>query len=66
MKVIFINKDNLTEDEINEEVVRVKGLLINNKKELLLGYAHNCYQFPGGHKEKNETLSNVLKREMFL
>ena len=64
MKVIFINKDNLKEEEIDEEVVRVKGLLINSNNEILLGYSHNCYQFPGGHKEDKETLSEVLQREI--
>ena len=64
MKVIFINDDNLKDEEIDEEVVRVKGLLINSKDEMLLGYSHNCYQFPGGHKEHHETLCDVLKREI--
>lgn len=64
MRVIFINKDNLKDEEIDEEVVRVKGMLVNSNNELLLGYAHNCYQFPGGHKEDGETLSEVLKREI--
>ena len=39
-------------------------LLINSNNEILLGYSHNCYQFPGGHKEDGEILSVVLKREI--
>lgn len=64
MKVIFINKDNLKDEDIDEEVVRVKGLLVNSNNEILLGYSHNCYQFPGGHKEDGELLSTVLIREI--
>lgn len=64
MKEIFINKDNLVESQIDEEVIRVKGLLINDKNEILLGYSHNCYQFPGGHLENGETIYEALKREI--
>ena len=64
MKEIFINKDNLKKEEIDEEVIRVKGIIVNSNDELLLGYSHNMYQFPGGHLEKNEDLIDCLKREI--
>lgn len=64
MKEIFINEDNLSKNEINEEVIRVKGLIINDKNEILLGYSNNTYQFPGGHLEEGEAISDTLKREI--
>ena len=59
MKEIFINEDNLSKNEINEEVIRVKGLIINDKNEILLGYSNNTYQFPGGHLEEGEAISDT-------
>lgn len=64
MKEIITNKNNLKEEEITEVVKRVKALLINDSNEILLGYSHNTYQFPGGHVEDNETLDDTLKREI--
>ena len=64
MKKIFLNTNNLRKEEIDEEVIRVKGLIINSKNEILLGYSHNTYQFPGGHLEYAETLKECLKREI--
>ena len=56
MKEVIYNYDNLKENEIDEIVIRCKGLIINNKKEIMLGFFHNTYQFPGGHLEENENL----------
>ena len=64
MKEVIYNYDNLKENEIDEIVIRCKGLIINNKNEIMLGYCHNTYQFPGGHLEENETLLDCLKREV--
>ncbi len=58
------NRDNLKETDITEVVVRVKALLINSNDEILLGYSHNDYQFPGGHIEENENLIDALNREV--
>ena len=49
---------------MTEIVPRVKALLINSNNEILLGYSHNDYQFPGGHVEENESLTDALEREI--
>ncbi len=64
MKEVIYNKQKLTDKDIDETVTRLKALIINSKNEILLGYAHKTYQFPGGHLEKNETLEEGLKREV--
>lgn len=64
MKEILYNEDNLTKEEIDETVIRTKALMINSKDEILMGYCHNTYQFPGGHLDENETLEECLIREV--
>ena len=64
MKKITINHDNLKDNEVDEIVVRAKGLLINDKDEIMLGYAHKTYQFPGGHVKDGEDVLETLLREI--
>ena len=64
MKEVLYNYDNLTIDDIDEVIVRTKGLIINDKDEITLGYSNGTYQFPGGHLEENEELSDCLLREI--
>lgn len=64
MEKIIINKDNLKESDITEVVKRVKILLVNSDNEILLGYSHHEYQFPGGHVEENENLIDTVNREI--
>lgn len=64
MRKIITNNYNLTDSDITEVVKRVKVLIINSKNEILLGYSHNDYQFPGGHVEENETFIQTLNREV--
>ena len=64
MKVIIHNDDNLTEKDINEKIYRSRGVIINSKNEVLLGYCKKTYQFPGGYLEEGETIEECLKREV--
>lgn len=64
MKQLITNKYNLTDSDMTEVVKRVKVLLVNSNNDILLGYSHNNYQFPGGHVEENETLVQAVNREV--
>ncbi|MBR2833972.1 MAG: NUDIX hydrolase, partial [Bacilli bacterium] len=61
---IVWNNYNLKESDMTETVKRVKVLIINSKKEILLAHSNNEYHFPGGHVEKNESLKDAVKREI--
>lgn len=64
MKEIITNNYNLKEEDMTEIVKRVKILLRNSNDEILLGYSHNNYQFPGGHVEDGEELIETVNREI--
>ncbi len=64
MKTIIINDNNLTDEDIEREVIRVKGLIINSKGKILLAHNNNTYQFPGGHLEENESRDLCITREI--
>jgi len=63
MKNIIINDSNLTDKDIEQTVIRVKGLLINSKGKILLAHNNNTYQFLGGHLEDNEKIDDCISRE---
>ena len=64
MKELVINDDNLTEEDIESKVIRVKALILNSSGNILLAYNNNTYQFPGGHVDENESIDECMKREI--
>ena len=64
MKEIIINDNNLTDADIEKNVIRVKGLIINSRGKILLAHNNHTYQFPGGHKEDNESNDECIVREI--
>ena len=64
MKRVFINDNYLKKEEIEDEIIRVKAMLVNSQNDVLIAHNNNTYQFPGGHKEDDETLETTLLREV--
>lgn len=64
MKQIIFNDNNLTDNDIELKVVRVKALMINSNGKILLAHNNNTYQFPGGHTEETESKKDCLIREV--
>ena len=58
------NHNRLRDNDITDRVIRVKAIILNSKKDILLGEAFGTIQFPGGHLEDNEALLEGLKREV--
>ncbi len=64
MKEIIINDKNLEKEDIEQEVVRVKGLILNSQGKILIAHNNNTYQFPGGHTHEGESLDECVIREI--
>lgn len=64
MKKIIINDNNLTDNDIEMIVVRVKALILNSNGKILLAHNNNTYQFPGGHLDDCETMNQCVVREI--
>lgn len=64
MKELIFNEEDLSLNEMDEVVTRVKVLLINSNNELLLGYSAGTYQFIGGHVEAEEDFVTTINREI--
>jgi 8-oxo-dGTP pyrophosphatase MutT (NUDIX family) len=64
MKEIIFNDHQLTDDDMEDKVVRVKGLILNSKGKILLAHNNHTYQFPGGHVDGDETNDECMLREI--
>lgn len=64
MKRVIVNPYHLKEEEIEKRVCRVKTLIVGSDKNVLLCNLNGNYSFVGGHREKNETNLECLKREV--
>ena len=61
---IINNVNKLDDSDMTDFSVKVKLLLVNFKRELLLVYSHNEYQFLGGTKENGENIIDTIYREL--
>lgn len=61
---ILKNIDNISDEEVNKTIIRVKAVIVNSNEFVLLGHSHLEYQFPGGHVEEKEDLNVALRREL--
>ena len=64
MKKLVYNSENLTHEEIDEVVTRVKVFLVNSQNELLIANYGGIYLLPGGKVDNNESLIEALIREL--
>ncbi len=64
MQTIIINDEKLTDNDIQMNVIRVKGLVITKTGKILLAYNNHTYQFLGGHVEEGEDIKLSLIREI--
>ena len=64
MREIVFNNHNLTDHDMEETVVRVKGLIVNSRGKILLAHNNHTYQFPGGHLEDGENMNDCIVREI--
>ena len=64
MKIVTLNPNKLTMNDIDREQHRVKVLLFNSKDEVLLCKINGVYNFIGGHIEENETPLETAQREI--
>ncbi len=64
MQEIVFNDSNLTDNDIEQSVTRVKALLINSKGKILIVYNNYTYQLPGGHLKDSEDIDQCIIREV--
>ena len=64
MREIIINDQNISSEEIEDTVIRVKGLIINSKGKILIAHNNNTFQFPGGHIDEGEDKDECIVREI--
>lgn len=65
MKQIIYNEEKLTDKEVDRMVNKVRGIVINKNGQVMLCRNAGIYLLPGGSVERNESLVDGLKREIF-
>lgn len=64
MQIKVYNPSNLTQNQIDKNVTRVKAIIMNSDSEILVCHTNDNYSFIGGHVENNESLNDALNREL--
>ena len=64
MEKIIYNENNLSDKDVTDYVQKVKLLIFNKENQMLLVYAHNDFEFPGGTVEPKENLVDTINREI--
>ena len=64
MKTITFNDDNLSINDIEETVTKVRAIIVNEDNEIVLARYNDLYLLPGGSVDNNENLNEALIREL--
>ena len=64
MKKIEFNQENVSKDEVDKIVRKVRGVVINEKGQCLCSNYAQIYMLIGGKIEAGETEKETLKREL--
>ena len=60
----IFNEKNLTDEQMDGNVLRVKAFIINPQNEILVALSNGGVQLIGGHVEENEEEKQTLIREI--
>ncbi len=64
MKKIEFNEENVSKEEVDKIVRKVRGVVINEKGQCLCSHYAEIYMLIGGKMEAGETEKETLKREL--
>ena len=64
MIIKIVNPNNLSEEQVDRTVKRVKAVMLNDKQEVIICQNNGSFSFVGGHIEGDETALQALKREV--
>ena len=65
MKKVVFNDDNLSEEEMDVTINKVRGIILNAKGQILLCKYAGVYLLPGGSIDEGETEKEAFKREIY-